>query len=810
VPPLLPTSKRTSTLNAQEWAELAEPLADWALARLVVRRDVYGAYLPNGGTYTAHEPLTLELLVEHFKGLVTIGAHSTNGEGLCKSVAFDVDAHTDTDDSKANWRCAVAIRDAFQRFGFRAIICDSNGKGGYHVRVFFKKPVVSAVARWLCDQVEADLKAAGHTIPESFPKQAALTIGSPFGNWLRLCGGRHHKRSHWTRIHDEKTGSWLEGKAAALCLISQAGDDVSTLLKAFREAHPDDKPKGATSGARDKAYQGGTPDLAKVRSALKAIPNGPTVSYDTWLSIGMALSELGQDGAVLFHEWSASCPAKYDPAKVDKSYASFAPGGGITIGTLYHHAKTNGWTWTSPNGRGPTFSNFRSVSVKDKDGTEKTERRAIRSGQIAEALTSTVGPWPKRVDDSLFIEGADHKPVSLNSTARLFAWIDRAAKVDWTKGSSFVTQERFYEGLRMTVERFDSIETLPHFPPIPRTYYMHPSLPKPTGDLDRLLDFFAPLTDVDRELIKAFIMTPLWGGQPGSRPAFLVTGPDQDEEQGRGIGKTTLVQIVADEIYGGAFKARLSKDFDDLVTRLLTREARQQRIAMLDNLKTFNFSWGDLEDLITSSTISGRELYVGDSRRPNYLVWVITLNGATLSKDLAQRVIPVKLKRPAFKATWEPSVRTFARDHRTEILADILDLLQNARETITPATRWAAWEADVLAATINPAATQKVIVERQGDVDAGNSDRDIVHDYLARQIREAGVNPVTQSTRFNSQTATRWVNEAMNAKHDATRASGFLGGLNISELTRDRSKHGRFWIWCGKEADATLEPIDVG
>jgi hypothetical protein len=131
-------------------------------------------------------------------------------------------------------------------------------------------------------------------------------------------------------------------------------------------------------------------------------------------------------------------------------------------------------------------------------------------------------------------------------------------------------------------------------------------------------------------LIKAFIMTPLWGGQPGSRPAFLVTGPDRDEHQGRGIGKTTLIQIMADEIFGGAFKARQSKDFDDMVTRLLSREARQKRIALLDNVKTFNFSWGDMEDLITSSVISGRQLYVGDGTRPNYLVWAITLNGASL------------------------------------------------------------------------------------------------------------------------------------------------------------------------------------
>ena len=454
------------------------------------------------------------------------------------------------------------------------------------------------------------------------------------------------------------------------------------------------------------------------------------------------------------------------------------------------------------------FRNF--VWVKS-GGDDKTEdvRAPLRAAEISAELTEVAGPWPKRVAEKLFIQTADYRPVDLTSPPRLFAWIDGIAPVDWTKGGRFISQERFYERLRMTAEQYDSIETLPHYPPLPRTYYMHAALPKPTGALETLLDCFAPLTPLDRELIKAFLMTPLWGGQPGSRPAFLITGPDRDEEQGRGVGKTTLIQVIADEIFGGAFKGRQSKDFDDMVTRLLTPDARQQRIALLDNLKTFNFSWADLEDLITASTISGRELYVGDSRRPNYLVWAITLNGATLSKDMAQRVIPIKLARPTFKAEWEPSVRTFAREHRTEIIADVGDLLTNARESITPATRWAAWEADVLAATINPAATQRLIVERQGDVDAGNSDREIVRDYFSRQIREAGIDPDTQAARFNSQTATKWVNEAMNAKHDATRASGFLGGLNIPELTRNRSMHGRFWIWRDVDVDPDLDPFDV-
>jgi hypothetical protein len=176
---------------------------------------------------------------------------------------------------------------------------------------------------------------------------------------------------------------------------------------------------------------------------------------------------------------------------------------------------------------------------------------------------------------------------------------------------------------------------------------------------------------------------------------------------------------------------------------------------------------------------------------------------------MAQRVIPIKLARPAFDATWEPSVRAFAREHRAEILADVGDHFRNGRTSITPAGRWASWEADVLAATIDPAVSQRVIMERQGDVDAGNADRDMVQDYFARRIRTAGHNPDTTVVRFNVQTATQWSNEAMNRKEDGTRVGGFLRGLHIPELT-PKSSHGvRSWTWRGTNAERDLEPFDI-
>jgi Primase C terminal 2 (PriCT-2) len=332
-----------STSIANAWRAFAPHLADWALAKLVVRRDVVGAYRNNGGTYTAREPVTLDTLVLHFEGVRVIGAHSTSPDGRCLWVVFDIDAHTDSDDPEANWRCALAVCAALKRFGLDGFICDSNGKGGYHVRAMFKKPVESTVARWVCDQVEKELAEAKFVIPESFPKQNELSIDTPYGNWVRL-PGKHHSRDFWTRVWDAKRQTWLEGEAAIKHLMYQGGDATSVLLKAYRDAQGEPAQPVRRNGAA--LWTKGKDELAKARSALNAIPNSASVDYDTWLGVGMSLTELGSDGCTAFHEWSSGS-TKYDRDTTEAKYASLSAGqpGGITLGSLYFKAKANGWTW---------------------------------------------------------------------------------------------------------------------------------------------------------------------------------------------------------------------------------------------------------------------------------------------------------------------------------------------------------------------------------------------------------------------------------------------------------------------------------
>ena len=90
-------------------------------------------------------------------------------------------------------------------------------------------------------------------------------------------------------------------------------------------------------------------EQAWIESALQAIPSD---SYDTWYQIGMALQALRWEtnetdiGFELWDRWSQGAPAKYSSAACESKWKSFGRDGraGITIGTIYHIARQNGWT----------------------------------------------------------------------------------------------------------------------------------------------------------------------------------------------------------------------------------------------------------------------------------------------------------------------------------------------------------------------------------------------------------------------------------------------------------------------------------
>lgn len=87
----------------------------------------------------------------------------------------------------------------------------------------------------------------------------------------------------------------------------------------------------------------------EVRSALFAI--SADCSRETWVSVGMALHAGGVQmqeldyACALWDEWSAQSLLKYKgPQDIQARWRSFRAEDGITLGTLFHHARLSGWT----------------------------------------------------------------------------------------------------------------------------------------------------------------------------------------------------------------------------------------------------------------------------------------------------------------------------------------------------------------------------------------------------------------------------------------------------------------------------------
>ena len=239
-----------SSKSAAAWSARAKELAAWARDRLAVRTDVWGGYRPlaeRGREYAAADgtrkrlgtpttrprlcdhgrvSLTLDVLERHFRGQLpehVVGLHSTGPGNLCLAGALDLDHHGDTSTSAAvNLRAALHWYDVLAARGFRPLLVDSNGAGGYHLRVLFSERVparmVYSFLRWLTRD-HAGLGFAKR--PETFPKQPELKTGQ-VGNWLRL-PGRHHTRSFWSAVCDGR-GGWLQGEEAAAFILGLAGD----------------------------------------------------------------------------------------------------------------------------------------------------------------------------------------------------------------------------------------------------------------------------------------------------------------------------------------------------------------------------------------------------------------------------------------------------------------------------------------------------------------------------------------------------------------------------------------------------------
>jgi hypothetical protein len=457
------------------------------------------------------------------------------------------------------------------------------------------------------------------------------------------------------------------------------------------------------------------------------------------------------------------------------------------------------------------FSNYVETELQAEGDKLVVVRSGLPVQQIAAHLLKRTGGFPKRVGGVLFAVEED-KPVLLESNAAVLSWISRQYPgeginaVRWADGADKVAEGVFCAYLRQTAESYSAIEVFPHVPPRPGVYYVHPPLKGGDGEaLAKFLDFFKPATLVDRDLIIATLLTLFWGGPAGARPAFVFTAANEPGETGRGAGKTKAAEKLAD-VVGGSIAASGRDGSDAFKTRLLSPSAMTIRVALLDNIKALRLSDAELEGLITCRTISGRQLYVGEGRRDNNLTWMLTVNGASFSKDLAQRSVVVQLTKPAYLPNWDSQVDEFLSRHRWEIIGDLIAILKSPGTPLAKHTRWGPWEDSVLSRVGDSSECQRTIAERQCAVDDDSAEADLVRDAFVTAIQSNGFDSADSvKVWIPAAVAATIVNGATGEKRPTNKATSFLETLGIAELRRSRGgDRGRGWFWCGRHV-----PVDI-
>ena len=194
----------------EEWKERSRELAEWAMERMVNRKDVWGQYsvlspderrrlnqkykamtLPRK-SMRGEDMVTLDKLTRHFASRYhhkpqIIGLHEKSKEDTSLWLGIDIDCHdynspSGEDHARRNLQTAIKWWKEMQSMGYDPLLIDSSGKGGYHLWIHFAEPaptqdVFALAQHFVSTWEENNLDEE----PETFPKQ--LKLGS-LGAWL--------------------------------------------------------------------------------------------------------------------------------------------------------------------------------------------------------------------------------------------------------------------------------------------------------------------------------------------------------------------------------------------------------------------------------------------------------------------------------------------------------------------------------------------------------------------------------------------------------------------------------------------------
>jgi hypothetical protein len=280
---------------AAEWVRYADDLAEWAMERLVNRRDVWSQYTLKDGKISVvmlpiverrklgTDMVTLNKLHRHFSGKSPahlIGLHSISDHSTCKWFAVDVDLHDETlpgadEVAQANFDAALDWAERLRELGLDPMLSDSNGVGGYHVWVLLDKEYPLAEVFDFADDLRSDWKERDlPRKPEIFPPKRV--VGPKDLPYTLRTPGRHHTRHHYTRYWNFDAiggeNEWLEG-----------GDAIELMIA----TRPSKLPKMAKTKRRETLVAAPRPKVAvtKQKPRICLDLDGVLAQYDKWKGV---------------------------------------------------------------------------------------------------------------------------------------------------------------------------------------------------------------------------------------------------------------------------------------------------------------------------------------------------------------------------------------------------------------------------------------------------------------------------------------------------------------------------------------------
>lgn len=422
--------------------------------------------------------------------------------------------------------------------------------------------------------------------------------------------------------------------------------------------------------------------------------------------------------------------------------------------------------------------------------------------EILNRIQTASGDWPRKHAGQLFVHKPGSQMHTIVNTPDFFSWLHESfGNVEFRKLSGCPTKEETFHGMKRRATEYVAIEKLPHYPQINGHYYMCEDYPQSDGKVLReFLELFHPATDLDRFLILAMFATVFWGGGGGQRPAFVI-----DSDSGRGAGKTKMTDILSR--LGGDMIDFNPHDSPEVIRqRLLSAEGRKARIARIDNVKSHRFSWSELESLITAHSISGKQLHVGEGTRPNTLTWVITLNQASLSTDMAQRSVIIKILAPKRSGKWEKRASEFIEKNRDAIISDLLTVLRLPVVDLPKYSRWASWEENVLSKLPDAERLQELIAKRAAEADVERDEIEAIEELFFDKLSELEYEPDNEKIHIPPKISAAWYSEAVT---DKKMSNPSAVGRTLKQFVREgrttylqvnpSHKHGRGLLWVGRE-----------